>query len=317
MHLLNRPAVFLLILLPALLAAQATPPQEGDATFRAETRLVLLHATVVDKDGRLNTNLNREAFRVFEDGVEQTLRIFRREDVPVSLGLVVDNSGSMRDKRRRVEAAAVALVKASNPQDEVFIVNFNDEAFLDVPFTNDIKKMEEGLTRIDSRGGTAMRDSLVMSIDHLKEKGKRDKKVILLITDGDDTASSIDLERALTRVQQSEVLVYSVGILSEEDKREARRAKKALDTLTKASGGQAYYPKQQEEVEKLCLEVAHEIRNQYILAYSPTLPDDGKFRQIRVVAKGPNNPTVRTRTGYYAGTPISKSTPPAPPAKKK
>jgi len=296
----------LLISLPAfslLVAAQGPVPAGDQPVFRAETRLVLLHASVVDNKGRLVTDLSREAFKVFENGVEQKLRIFKREDVPVSLGLIVDNSGSMREKRQKVEQAALALVKASNPQDEVFIVNFNDEAFLDVPFTNDLKKMEEGLARIDSRGGTAMRDAIVMSIDHLKEKARKDKKVILIVTDGDDTASTTTLEKTLQHVQQSEVLVYAVGIVSEEEKREAKRARRALDTLTKASGGQAYYPKDQNDVARLCLEVAHEIRNQYILAYAPLLPDDGSFRGIKVTAKGPNSPVVRTRTGYYAGAP--------------
>ena len=125
------------------------------AQFSAETRLVVLHASVVDKRGHLITNLKENQFKVLENGVQQPVKIFRHEDVPVSIGLLIDDSGSMRDKRARVEAAAVGLVRASNPQDEVFIVNFNDEAYLDVPFTSDVKKMEQGLTRIDSRGGTA------------------------------------------------------------------------------------------------------------------------------------------------------------------
>jgi Ca-activated chloride channel family protein len=275
--------------------------EPSGAIFRADTRLVVLHASVLDRNGNLVTNLPRSAFRVFEDGVEQQIKIFRREDVPVSLGLVIDNSGSMRDKRLKVEAAALALVKASNPQDEVFIVNFNDDAYLDVDFTGDIKKMEEGLARIDSRGGTAMRDALNLSIEHLKEKAKRDKKVILVVTDGNDNTSEITLERLVQRAQQSEVLIYAIALLSEEDKREARRAKRALDAITQATGGQAYYPRELDEVNKISLQVAHDIRSQYILAYSPTNQTlDGSFRQIRVTVNGPNRPVVRTRTGYYA-----------------
>src|SRR6266702_3720492 len=158
--------------------------------------------------------------------------IFRREDVPVSLGLIIDNSGSMRDKRSKVEAAALALVKDSNPDDEVFVVNFNDEAFLDNPhgkdFTSNIKEMEEALTRIDSRGGTAMRDAIRMSIDHLKEKGKKEKKVLVVVTDGNDNSSVISLENLVKSSQQSEVLIYAVGLLSEEERREAKRAERAL-----------------------------------------------------------------------------------------
>ena len=140
--------------------------------LRADTRLVVLPVSVSDKNGKLVTDLQQKAFKVFENGVEQPIKIFRREDVPVSLGIIIDNSGSMREKRQKVETASLDLVKASNPQDEVFIVNFNDEAYLDVPFTNDIKKMEEGVARIDSRGGTAMRDAISMSIDYLKEEGQ-------------------------------------------------------------------------------------------------------------------------------------------------
>jgi Ca-activated chloride channel homolog len=144
------------------------------AQFSAETRLVVLHASVSDKKGHLVSNLQEKNFKVFENGVPQPIKVFKHEDVPVSMGLLIDDSGSMRDKRSRVEAAALALVRASNPQDEVFVVNFNDEAYLDVPFTSDVKRMEQGLARIDSRGGTAMRDAINMSIDYLKSNAKKD-----------------------------------------------------------------------------------------------------------------------------------------------
>src|ERR1019366_6949764 len=199
--------------------------QAGPAVFRADTRLVVCHTTVVDKNGHLVINLPQDAFTVYENGVQQQIRKFQREDVPVSMGLVVDNSGSMRDKRAKVEAAALALVKDSNPEDEVFIVNFNDEAFMDLPrskdFTSDIKEMEEALTRIDSRGGTAMREAIRMSIDWLKEKAHKDKKVLVVITDGNDNSSAVSLEVLVKAAQQSGVLLYSVGLLSEEERREA------------------------------------------------------------------------------------------------
>ena len=143
------------------------------AQFRADTRLVVLHASVTDRKGKLITNLDKDAFKVFENGQPQQVKIFRREDVPVSLGIIIDDSGSMSSKRSRVEAAALAMVRASNPQDEVFIVNFNDDAYLDVPFTNDMHKMEQGLARIDSRGGTAMRDAINMSLDYIKRQGEK------------------------------------------------------------------------------------------------------------------------------------------------
>ena len=281
---------------PALLAQP-----DSEVTFRADTRLVVLHASVVDKNGNLVTNLPRSAFTVYENGIQQEVKLFRREDVPVSMGLIIDNSGSMRDKRHKVESAALTLVEKSNPQDEVFIVNFNDEAYLDVDFTNDVKKMEEGLTRIDSRGGTAMRDALSMSIDHLLEHGKKDKKVLFVVTDGNDNTSAITLEELVHKAHQSEVLIYAVGLLNEEQRRERKRAKRALDALTKASGGMAYYPAELTEVEMITAKVAHEIRNQYVIAYSPANPKlDGSFRRIKVDVKAKGKPAVRTRSGYYA-----------------
>ncbi|HWB96947.1 MAG TPA: VWA domain-containing protein, partial [Bryobacteraceae bacterium] len=281
-------------------APKAEKSDDG-AVFRSGTKLVVLHATVVDKNGRLVTNLPQSAFKVYENDIQQQIKTFRREDVPVSMGLIIDNSGSMRDKRAKVESAALALVKDSNRQDEVFIVNFNDEAFLDRDFTNNVKELQEGLARIDSRGGTAMRDAIRMSIDHLKEKAKKDKKVLVVVTDGNDNSSLISLENLVKTSQQSGVLIYTVGLLSEEERREAKRAKRALEALADATGGQVYFPKEATEVERIAHQVAHDIRNQYIITYTPSDEKlDGSFRQIRVVASGPGKPTVRTRTGYYA-----------------
>ncbi len=271
------------------------------AQFRSDTRLVVLHASVTDKKGKLITNLDKRAFKVFENGQPQELKIFRREDVPVSLGIVIDDSGSMMTKRSRVEAAAVSLVRESNPQDEVFVVNFNDDAYLDVPFTNDLHKMEQGLARIDSRGGTAMRDALGMSLDYMHEKSKRDKKVILIITDGNDNASNTSLEKVVARSAQTDTLIYAIGLFTEEEKHEATKARRALNELTAATGGLAFYPKDVSEVQALAAEVAHDIRNQYTLAYTPAIQAlDGSYRQIKVTVEAPGKPVVRTRSGYYA-----------------
>ena len=166
-------------------------------------------------------------------------------------------------------AAALNLVKASNPQDEVFIVNFNDDAYLDQPFTNNIKKLEEALDRMETKGGTAMRDAISMSMDYLKDKAKKDKKVLLVVTDGNDNTSNINLEDLMRKAQQSDVLIYSIGILSEEEPRESKKAKRALHDLALASGALDFYPKDLEEVDKEVPEIAHEIRNQYTIAYSP------------------------------------------------
>ncbi|HXN49738.1 MAG TPA: VWA domain-containing protein [Bryobacteraceae bacterium] len=299
----------------AALAAPLCPQEQSGATFTADTRLVVLHATVVDNRGKLVTDLPRTAFHVFEDGAEQKLKLFRREDVPVSMGIVIDNSGSMREKRKKVEDAAMALVKASNPQDEVFIVNFNDEAYLDVPMTNDMKKLEEGVARIDSRGGTAMRDAIDLSMEYLKSKAKRDKKVIVVVTDGNDNASEITLEKLIQKAQQREALIYTLGLLEEEDHREGKRAKRALDALATATGALAYYPKAVSDVGAFTLQVAHDIRNQYILGYTPTNEAlDGTYRQVKVVVEAHNHPLVRTRTGYYATPELANRAAAEPPA---
>lgn len=274
--------------------------QDEPFVIRSDTRLVVLHMSVLDHSGKLITNLPKENFKVFENNAEQQVSVFKREDIPVSMGIIVDNSGSMREKRLKVETAAIQLVKASNKLDEAFIVNFNDDAYLDVPFTNDLHKMEEGIARIDSKGGTAMRDAVSMSIDYVKAQGKKDKKVLLIVTDGNDTTSmGITLEKLVEKAHKHpDVLVYAIGILGEEDKREAGKAKRALDALTKASGGFSLYPKDIGEVESMAQQIAHDIRNQYVLAYSPSNQNlDGTFRQIKVTA---GKYTVRTRTGYYA-----------------
>jgi len=279
--------------------------QEGPTVFRSDTGLVICHTSVVDKSGHLVTTLTKDAFTVLEDGKPQEIKVFRREDIPVSLGLIVDNSGSMRDKRAKVEAANLALIKESNPDDEVFVVNFNDEAFLDLPhnkdFTNNLKELEEALTRVDSRGGTAMRDAIRMSIDHLKEKAHKDKKALVVVTDGNDNSSVVTLENLVKAAQQSEVLIYGIGLLGEEERREAQRAQRALKALGEATGGEVFFPKDVTEVDKIAHQVARDIRNQYTIGYTPSNTAlDGTFRKIEIKVNAPGNPKVRTRSGYYA-----------------
>jgi Ca-activated chloride channel homolog len=301
----------LTILAPLFITGQqkSEAPDAGDAVFSTDTRLVPLNVTVTDKSGRLVTNLPQSAFQVYENGVLQQIKIFKREDVPVSLGLIIDNSGSMREKRQGVESAALALVKDSNPQDEVIVVNFNDEVYLDTCqgsgssncFTSDIKVMEHALTKIDSRGGTAMRDAIQLSARELKDKAKRDKKVILVVTDGNDNASQIPLDTLTRLAQQDDILIYAIGLLTEEDKREAAKAQRALKLLTETTGGTVFYPKDVSQVESIAHQVARDIRNQYTIAYTPpNTALDGTFRQIKLVIKAQGNPVGRTRSGYYA-----------------
>lgn len=286
--------------------AKQDAAQDDDlAKFTDVVRRVVCPTTVVDKNGHLVTDLPKSAFTVYENGKPQTIVSFKREDVPVSLGLIIDNSGSMREKRKKVEKAALDLVLASNKDDEVFVVNFNDSAYLDLPhekdFTSDIDEMKEALARIDSRGGTAMRDAINVSIDHLKEKAHRDKKVLVVVTDGVDNASMVTLEKLVMTAQQSGVLIYAVGLLTEEDAHDAKKAKRELQTLVQATGGDAFFPKELGEVDSIAQEVARDIRNQYTIVYSPSETAlDGKYREIKIAVNAPGHPTVRTRSGYYA-----------------
>jgi Ca-activated chloride channel family protein len=269
--------------------------------FTAGTRLVVIHASVAGRHGQLSSTLERNAFQVFENGAPQEIKVFRHEDIPVSLGIVIDGSGSMRSKLPRVEAAAIALVHESNPQDEVSIVNFNDQAFLDVPFTNDTQKMQQGLDRIDARGGTAMRDAIKMSLDYTRRNAKKEKRVLLVITDGNDNASRASLEAVVRQAQQSEAVLYAIGLFSQEKRADAAAARQALKTLTGSTGGLVFYPKDVDEVEHLAIEIAQDIRNQYVIAYSPKVQAlDGSFRQIKLTVNAPGNPVARTRNGYYA-----------------
>ena len=287
----------------AAVSQQPSGNQEG-FRLRVETDLVVLHVTVTDKDSKPVADLQQEHFRVFENGAEQRLKVFKREDLPVSVGIIVDNSGSMRDKRKGVNAAALKFVRGSNADDEVYIVNFNDEAFLDADFTDNIRLLEEGLEKIDARGGTALYDALDLSLKHLSEKGTHDKKVLLVVTDGEDNASRLTLEQLVKTVQRSNAMIYTVGLLGGENSGSIRRAKRALEAISEASGGAAYFPKSLDEVQAIATEIANDIRNQYVLAYTPTNSVlDGSFRKVEVRVATPKKYGklfVRTRTGYYA-----------------
>jgi VWFA-related protein len=221
------------------------------------------------------------------------------------MGLVIDNSGSMRDKRPKVNEAALTLVQASNPQDEVFVVNFNDDFYLDLDkdFTSSVPELKEALERIDSRGSTALYDAIVGSIDHLKKAG-RDKHVLLIVTDGEDNSSHFTLEKTIHEIQKTDTVIYTIGLLSQESKKSAKKAKRALEDIARASGGVAYFPENVEDVHNICQQVAHDIRNQYTLAYYPTnVRRDGTFRSVTVEVIPPHGRgklVARTRNGYYA-----------------
>jgi VWFA-related protein len=280
--------------------------------FKKEVDEVTLHATVVDGSFRPITSLTKNDFTVFEDGKAQKITSFRNEDIPVALGIVIDNSGSMREKRPQVNAAALNLVRSSNPQDKVFVVNFNEEYFLDQDYTGSIPKLKDAMERIESRGGTALYDAVVASSDHLKKSGELEKKVLLVVTDGEDNASRETLEQALRRLEeQNGPTVYTIGLLSEEH---SKRARRALREMAEDTGGVAFFPKDLNEVEAITQQIAHDIRNQYTIQYKPTTPQSaGGYRTVKVqaTAKGLKNLQVRTRSGYYAGQQRASSSGPS------
>jgi Ca-activated chloride channel family protein len=276
----------------------------GVFVFHKQVEEVVLHATVIDDKQRIITSLDKGDFNVFENGSPQTITSFRHEDIPVSMGIVVDNSGSMREKRQKVNAAALNLVRASNPNDEVFIVNFNDEYYLDQDFTSSINKLKEGLEKIEARGGTALYDAVVASADKLKKEAKLEKKVIFVVTDGEDNESAESLEQAVRRLQaENGPTIYSIGILEGED--HPKHAKRALQIMSERTGGIAFFPKTLDEVDAISRTVAHDIRTQYTIGYKPTTPkNQGGYRQVKVDARSHDHGklTVRTKSGYYAGS---------------
>lgn len=291
---------------PGQPAPSASSPQGG--SIKVAVNLVVLHTSVLDKNGKFVDDLKQENFRVFEANAEQKLSVFRNEDIPVSMGLVIDNSGSMKEKRASVNEAALTLVQSSNPQDEAFVVNFNDDFFLDLDkdFTNSIPELREALERIDARGSTALYDAIIGSLDHLK-KASKDKRVLLVVTDGDDNTSRNSLEKTLKELQKTSTVVYTIGLLgkgSSEDRRQAKKAKRALQEIANASGGLAFFPASVAEVHAICEQVAHDIRHQYTLAYYPTnSAQDGTFRAVKVEVippRGRGKLVARTRNGYYA-----------------
>jgi Ca-activated chloride channel family protein len=290
------------IQVPAGQSGQAPSGEtNGVYVFKAYSQEVQLHATVVDDKHHVVNGLNKNDFVVYENGQPQQITHFDQKDVPVAVGIVIDNSGSMRDKRPAVNLAALNFVRASNPDDEVFIVNFNDEYYLDQDYTDQIPKLKEALERIESRGGTALYDAVVASADHLKKDARLSKKVLLVVTDGEDNASRESLEQAVRRLQaENGPTVYTIGILGGEKE---RRAKRALTAMAEDTGGIAFFPKDASEVDRITQEVAHDIRNQYIIGYRPSTPRTaGGYRTIKVDAKAPGykHLFVRTRSGYYA-----------------
>jgi VWFA-related protein len=297
---------------PPASAAQAPLRKQGEGyILHTDVEEVVLNCTVLE-GSRLVPDLKKENFDILEDGVKQTLISFQHTDLPVSIAIVVDNSGSMYRKRPAVNKSALDLILASNPKDEAFVVNFSDEAFIDQELTSDVNKLRDGLSHIESRGGTALYDAVVASADKLAADAKRPKQVLIIITDGEDNASTLNLEQTIRRVQQlSGPVIYSIGLLfgDEMSRAEVRHAHRALEMLSTETGGMAFFPKSIEQIDQIAAEVARDIRNQYTLGYHSTKPTtEPGFRRVQVTAeaKGLGKLDVRTRTGYFPVVRVAK-----------
>jgi VWFA-related protein len=309
-------ATLILLLLPTMARAQQAPPPtaaEPDPGFTVKVKVdeVVLHATVRNRRGTPVAGLTKGDFQVFEDGVPQSIKFFSHEDVPVTVGLVVDNSGSMRTKRAEVIAAALAFADSSNPHDEMFLVNFNEVVSLglprEVPFSDQIEELKAAMQSVNAAGKTALYDAVVLALGHL-EKGSRDKKVLIVVSDGGDNASAHTKAQMLDLAIRSEAIVYVLGIYEPDDPENPEPG--VLRALAKATGGEAFFPGTLSEVVPICKRIAHAIRNQYTIAYVPTNQlADAKYRAIQVRAKSSQGGdlTVVTRTGYV---PRAKQMPP-------
>jgi len=289
--------------MPAEPDSQQPADDQGTVfVFKTEVREVILHATVVDEQRRLVTSLDRPAFTAFEDGVPQATTSFHRDDVPVAMGIVIDNSGSMREKRDKVNQAVFNLIRASNPKDETFVVNFSQDSYLDQDFTSDIDLLQQALQKTSTQGSTALYDAIVASAIHLKNNTHLDRKVLLVITDGRDNASRETLQEAMRRLQQKNgPTLYAIGLLGDGLQPSDSGA---LRSLADSTGGVAFFPKGLDEVDDITRTVARDIRSQYTIGYKPTNhSQNGAYRVIEVRAQAPGHRklTVRTRSGYYSG----------------
>jgi VWFA-related protein len=299
--------VLLLIVLVGYAEYQAPPAgQDRDSgSFRisVDVALVVMPATVTDRQGGFVSNLVEQDFEVFENGVRQPIRLFRNEDIPVTVGLVVDQSTSMLPKLAEVSAAAKTFVGSSNPEDEMFVVNFNEHVSLGLPgairFTNNTVELANAIVTTPAGGQTALYDAIAKALEEL-QAGSRDKKVLVVVSDGGDNASARSLAQVMTLAGQSSAVIYTIGVFDEDD---PDRNPGVLKRLARATGGEAFFPRQLSEVAPICERIARDIRHQYTIGYVPTnLTRNGVYRAIRVVAREKGHElSVRTRTGYIAG----------------
>lgn len=275
--------------------------QEPDTyKLSVNVNLVVVDAAVRDRKGRAVTDLGERNFAVYEDGVRQSIRLFLHEDIPVAAGLVIDHSGSMRAKLPDVVAGARTFVQTSNPEDRLFVVNFNEKVTLGLPstigFTHRTQELEHAISAAPAEGMTALYDALIKALERLKA-GQRDKKVLLVISDGGDNASVHTLADVLKLAAQSRTMIYTIGTFEPED---PDRNPEVLRRLAAATGGEAFFPHRTDEVEATCERIAHDIRSQYTIGYVSAAARPGVYRAIRVTAGGTADGklSVRARSGY-------------------
>jgi Ca-activated chloride channel family protein len=282
----------------------AQPNHVGPYAIRSNVDLVVLRASVRDHRGAPISGLTQENFQVYEDKVLQQIESFSHEDIPVTAGLVIDNSGSMRRKRSDVIAAALAFARSSNPKDQIFVVNFNEHVSMGLPanspFTSNAAQLETALSRNVITGMTALYDAIAAGLEQL-QKGKWDKKVLIVVSDGGDNASKRNLAQVMSMVNQSSAAIYTMGIFDENDD---DRNPHVLKRLSRASGGEAFFPKAPQEILPICEQIAHDIRSQYTITYiPPNKKQVGTYRAIQVKARdrtGGRRLSVITRAGYSA-----------------
>jgi len=262
-----------------------------------------LHVSVLDDKERTVSGLTSENFRIKENGVLQEIRIFKHEDIPVSLGLIIDNSRSIEARKTRLDAATLSFVRQSNPDDESFIVHFDFDARLEQDFTADLPELEATLAASKPFGQTAIYDALLLALDHM-QKANHQKKALLLVTDGIDNVSKAKLSEVLEAVKRNRVAVIVVGLLSAA---EGEKAEEALVQIAEASGGRAYFPDDVDQARVMMERAAHDLRTQYTIGYVPSDPaHDGSWRSIRVDVIPPLGPKEKLdadyRHGYYRPT---------------
>jgi VWFA-related protein len=276
--------------------------QSKGIRFGVAVDLVMMYTSAFDSTGRFVAGLKQEQFKVFEDGVEQTISSFAQEDVPVTMGILLDLSGSMSRSRENVNNAALAFIRASNPDDQVFLIGINDEAELLQDFTSDIDEIQDALENTVVAGQTILYDGIHLGVEKARS-GNRAKKAIVVITDGLDHTSFYKLDELVAKVQESDVQIFCIGFLQDTKGAEYKKAHNALLRISEESGGKAFFPEKIEQIHSIVAEIANELRSQYSIGYiSSNAARDGSFRRVKISLSGkkPSDINIRYKRGYFA-----------------